>query len=85
MKQPILFFLAIVFVLFGYVMLFTNFNSAPEKLNEVATVKIIDECYDDTMATWFVEFNESQENGANMNEADEKAAIAALINYDSCK
>ena len=85
MKQPILFFLAVVVVVFGYVMLFTNFSTAPDELNKMAETAIIDECYDDTMTTWFVEFNENQENGASMSEADANAAKTALASYDSCQ
>lgn len=85
MKQPIVFFLALVFVITGYVMLFTNFNSPTQELNQVIASESIDECFDNTMTTWFEEFNENQENGADMSEADESASKLALASFSNCE
>lgn len=84
MKYPIIFFSMVVIVVAGFVLMFTGFNSAPQRLNEVAVVEDIDECYDNTMTTWFVEFNQSQEAGATIAEADNKAAEKALSSFEEC-
>ena len=85
MKQPILFFLLVVFVISSFVLVFTNFNTPPEKLNEIIVTNPIDECFDTTMETWFVEFNESQAQGASMSEADNSAAEVALASLKECR
>lgn len=74
-----------VFVISGFVLMFTNFNTPPQKLNEVITTQSIDDCYDITMTIWFIEFNKRQENGANMSEADEIASKIALISFNNCQ
>lgn len=85
MKQPIIFFLAMVFVFSGFVLMFTNFNTPTQKLNEVIATESIDDCYDTTMETWFVEFNENQDNGATMSDADKKASKLALASFKDCE
>lgn len=85
MKEPIIFLAALIIVITGFVLLFTNFNTPPENLNDVITSGPIDECFDNTMETWFIEFNESQERGADMSEADNAAAKTALANFDDCQ
>jgi len=74
-----------VFVISGYVLLFTNFNSPPQKLNEVIITQSIDNCYDSTMTIWFMEFHKRQENGADMSEADEIASKIALVSFNDCQ
>lgn len=85
MKYPIIFFSMVVIVVTGFVLMFTGFNSAPQKLNKMIVIEDIDECYDQTMNTWFVEFNTTQEQGATMAEADLAAAEKALISYAECE
>ncbi|MDH5476036.1 MAG: hypothetical protein OEX22_10125 [Cyclobacteriaceae bacterium] len=84
MKEPILFFAIIVFVIFSVVLMFTNFNTPPQQLNEIILSDSNDECFEDTMETWFIEFNETQENGASMTEADEKASLLAIASFNDC-
>ena len=74
----------VVLIVTGFVLMFTGFNSAPQRLSKVADTQQIDECYDNTMTTWFVEFNQSQDAGATMAEADEKAAEKALGSFEDC-
>lgn len=85
MKQPIIFFLILITVISGFVLLATNFNSPPEKLNDVIVSNPIDECFDSSMETWFVEFNENQKGGATMSEADNKASQLALASFSDCE
>ena len=74
-----------VFVFSGFVLMFTNFNTPPQLLNEVIATENIDECYDTTMETWFVEFNDFQDHGATMSDADKKASKLALASYSECE
>jgi len=85
MKYPLAAFLVVAIVIVGFVLLFTNYNqTASEQFAKVLATENIDECYDETMDAWFIEFNTSQNEGATMNEADEKASEKALTNYDEC-
>ena len=85
MKYPLIFFAFILLVIIGFSLIFTNYESAPQRLNKVmASTEELDDCYDDTMTTWFEEFNTSQEEGVTMEEADELAAEKALDNFEEC-
>jgi len=64
--------------------MFTNFNSAGYQLSAVMASEKIDECFDITMDTWFIEFNANQEQGNNLYQADQRAAAKALDSFDDC-
>lgn len=85
MRVPLTAFGIVAVVIIGFVLLFTNYNqSASSQFSEVIAAENIDECYDETMNSWFIEFNNNQESGASMSEADEKASEKALSGYDNC-
>jgi len=85
MKYPLIAFVIVAFVVVGFALMFSNYNTDPtQQLNKVVADKSMDECYDKTMDSWFIEFNENQNNGATMDEADQKAAETALLSYDEC-
>lgn len=85
MKYPLAAFGFVAIVILGMVMLFTNYNqTASQKLSKVMAKEEIDECYDKTLDSWFIEFNESQENGLTMAEADATASKEALNLHDNC-
>lgn len=85
MRAPLTAFAIVAFVITGFALMFTNYNTTPgEQLNEVMAEKSIDDCYDATLTSWFIEFNTSQEQGATMSEADALASEVALDNYGEC-
>lgn len=85
MRYPLAAFGVVAIFIFGFVLLFTNYNqSAATQFSEVIASEEIDECYDETMTSWFIEFNSNQEKGATMGEADEVASKKALNNYGEC-
>ncbi|HNP17234.1 MAG TPA: hypothetical protein PKL31_02265 [Fulvivirga sp.] len=85
MRYPILFFSFVLVIVVGFVLMFTNYSNPTERLNELMTDEPIDECYDNTMDAWFIEFNNTQEEGVTMEEADKRAAEKALTQFDECK
>jgi len=86
MKYPLAAFGVIAIVITGFVLLFTNYSqSASSELTEKITkTETIDDCYDQSLNSWFLEFTASQENGATMSEADENASQAALDDLGQC-
>ncbi len=85
MRYPILFFSFVLVIVVGFVLMFTNYNNPTERLNALMTDEPIDDCYDNTMDAWFIEFNNTQEEGVTMEEADQRAAEKALSQFDECK
>lgn len=61
--------------------------TAPIEENEINKIIIEaqpDTCYDELMGTWFINFHKNQEAGADMKDADKKAADRALEMYHKC-
>ncbi|MDX1630074.1 MAG: hypothetical protein R3345_15300 [Fulvivirga sp.] len=85
MKYPLIAFGVVAFAIISFSLLFTNYSAGPsQQLNQVMAEESIDDCYDDTMTAWFIEFNEMQESGATMEEADMEASQEALNNFERC-
>lgn len=84
MKYPLFFFAGVVVIVLDFVLIFTNFNTAGYELSAVLASEKIDECFDQSMATWFTEFNLNQDKGIGMIEADQIASAKALNNFDNC-
>lgn len=85
MRYPIFFFVFVLALVVGLAMMFTNYNNPVERLNSLMADQPLDDCYDNTMEAWFIEFNNTQEEGVSMEEADKKAAQKALNQFDECK
>lgn len=85
MKYPIFFFVFVLAIVVGLAMMFTNYSNPVDRLNGLMADQPIDDCYDNTMEAWFIEFNNTQEEGVSMEEADKKAAEKALTQFDECK
>ena len=85
MKYPIIFFAFVLVIVIGFVLMFTNYSNPTKRLNALMADEPIDDCYDNTMDAWFVEFNNTQDKGVNMKEADKRAAERALNQFDECK
>lgn len=85
MKYPIFFFGFVLVVVVGFVLMFTNYSNPAQQLNALMADEPITDCYDNTMEAWFVEFNNNQEEGVTMEEADKIAAEKALNQFDECK
>jgi hypothetical protein len=50
----------------------------------LASLLTNDNCFDDRMQKWFVEFNRLQDKGLDMNEANTKAIAMVTIEMKSC-
>lgn len=85
MKYPILFFGFVLAIVVSISMIFTNYSNPVDQLNKMMAEQPLDDCYDNTMDTWFIEFNTNQEEGVTMQEADKKAAAKALGEFDECQ
>ena len=84
MKQPLLFFGFLLIFIVGFVMLLTNYRNPSTQLSGLMANEPIDDCYDETMSRWFVEFNHNQEAGVTMQHADKQASTLALAEYQHC-
>ncbi len=85
MKYPVFFFAFVLVVVVGFAMMFTNYSNPVTRLNDLMADQPIDDCYDNTMETWFIEFNNTQDEGITMEEADQRAAEKAINQFDECK
>lgn len=85
MRYPIFFFVFVLAIVVGLAMMFTNYSNPVDRLSGLMADQPIDDCYDNTMEAWFIEFNNTQEEGISMEEADKKAAEKALTQFDECK
>jgi hypothetical protein len=85
MRYPIFFFAFVLVVVVGFVLMFTNYSNPAQRLNDLMADEPINDCYDNTMEAWFVEFNNTQEEGVTMEEADKRAAQKALTQFEDCK
>lgn len=85
MKYPIFFFAFVLVVVVGISMIFTNYANPVDRLNTLMAEQPLDDCYDNTMEAWFIEFNTNQEEGVTMEEADKRAAEKALNQFDECQ
>ena len=84
MKYPIFFFGFVLAIVVGMSMVFTNYNNPVDRLNMLMADQPLDDCYDNTMEAWFIEFNTNQQEGVTMEEADKIAAEKAVSEYDEC-
>lgn len=84
MKYPVFFFGFVLVVVVGFVLMFTNYNNPTQQLNTLMADEPITDCYDNTMEAWFVAFNNTQDEGVTMEEADKIAAETALSQFDEC-
>lgn len=85
MKYPIIFFGFVLLIVVSMSMIFTNYTNPVDRLNSLMADQPLDECYDNTMEAWFIEFNTTQEDGVTMAEADKIAAERAVNQYDECQ
>lgn len=84
MKYPIFFFACVLLFIVGFALVFTNYNNPKERLNTLMADQPLDDCYDNSMEAWFIEFNNNQDEGITMAEADKLAAKKALNQFDEC-
>jgi hypothetical protein len=50
----------------------------------MASLLTDDDCFDERMEKWFVEFNQLQNSGLDMNEANEKAIAVVSVELRDC-
>ena len=62
-----------------------NVSTNKNELNEIIITQPTDECFDELMYTWFIQFHKMQEDGQDMNHADQKAAMEAINMFNKCK
>jgi hypothetical protein len=62
----------------------TSQPAAPEADAEALSVKLFhdDTCFDERMEEWFIQFNQAQNEGLTMYEADSKAI--AVVSQETC-
>ncbi|MEQ8244478.1 hypothetical protein [Fulvivirga sp.] len=86
MKYPIFFFLS-VFGFIAVIMMFIKTNNKPKPLytniGYVSEMKLND-CYDEAMSQWFLNFNELQGQGHTWQEANKLAEKIAISRYNKC-
>ena len=61
-----------------------NKKNVSSELNSIITSEQQNECFDLMMAEWFNSFNQFQQNGNSISEADEKASEIAVEYYGKC-
>ncbi len=84
MRYPVIFFVFVLALVVGLSMIFTNYENPADRLNKLMAQEPIDECYDDSMEAWFIEFNNNQQAGVDMDKADKIASSKALNKFDEC-
>ena len=61
-----------------------NSSAIDNDINAIISTAEVNECYDQMMNAWFVEFNDLQDKGLSQKEADQLASLEAVKSYKSC-
>jgi hypothetical protein len=59
-------------------------ETTAETNHTLASLLTDDECFDQKMEKWFVEFNQLQDKGLDMNEANTKAIASVNLQMKNC-
>lgn len=74
--------ITLMFAVVGYL----NTSSIQEnEMNKIIVSDESEECFDELMFTWFIEFHKQQEEGLTMDDADRNASNKAVNLYKTCQ
>jgi hypothetical protein len=59
-------------------------ETSSENTATLASLLTDDDCFDERMEKWFVEFNQLQDKGLDMNEANTKAIALVSVELKNC-